>query len=314
MAQPLKPLVFQVLLALVDGERHGWALVREVQQRGGFDEIMPGNFYRTLRGMLADGLIEEAPRARRTAAHDDERRRYFRLTAAGDARRGRRSAPPRSAGPRIARQAAADEARLTCARRSAAYRLLLLAFPADVRREFGDDMAAMFARQTGRGAARRRGASSRLWLRAVADALATRRRPNGSRASDAPARRHGRRSPPAGGGGCTRSCRTSRYALRVLVRQPGVTFVALLTLALGIGANTAIFSAVNAVLLRPLPYDDPDRLVKVWEKRPAEGVLDNVVSPADFLDWARMNTVVRGDGRDDDHARPTSPAAASRCG
>lgn len=80
--QPLKPLVFQVLLALVDGERHGWALVRDVQQRGGFDRIMPGNFYRTLRGILADGLIEEAP-GREEPTEDDERRRYFRLTPRG---------------------------------------------------------------------------------------------------------------------------------------------------------------------------------------------------------------------------------------
>ena len=86
MASPLKPLVFQILLALVEGERHGWALVRDVQQRGGFDEIMPGNFYRTLRGMLADGLIEEAPPRDKTKATEaDERRRYFRLTAAGTA-------------------------------------------------------------------------------------------------------------------------------------------------------------------------------------------------------------------------------------
>ena len=79
-----------------------------------------------------------------------------------------------------------------------------------------------------------------------------------------------------------------QYALRLLIKQPGITTVAILTLALGIGANTAIFSAVNAVLLRPLPYPDADRLVMVWEKRLAEGVLDNVVSPADFLDWAQM--------------------------
>jgi DNA-binding PadR family transcriptional regulator len=80
--EPLKPLVFQVLLALVGGESHGWSLVREVQQRGGFDRIMPGNFYRTLRTMLAGGLIEEAP-GREDATADDERRRYFRLTQAG---------------------------------------------------------------------------------------------------------------------------------------------------------------------------------------------------------------------------------------
>src|SRR5258705_12777240 len=81
MSLPLKPLVFQVLLALVDGERHGWSLVREVQQRGSFGRIMPGNFYRTLRGMLADSLIEEAPG--RARGDDDDRRRYFRLTSRG---------------------------------------------------------------------------------------------------------------------------------------------------------------------------------------------------------------------------------------
>ena len=79
---PLKPLVFQVLLALADEERHGWSLVREIQLRNGFGRIMPGNFYRTLRAMLADGLIEEPPRSD-SRSGDDERRRYFRMTALG---------------------------------------------------------------------------------------------------------------------------------------------------------------------------------------------------------------------------------------
>jgi len=79
---PLKPLVFQILIALADEERHGWSLVRDVQQRGGFRRIMPGNFYRTLRTMLAGGLIAES-RERPDAAEDDERRRYFRLTPLG---------------------------------------------------------------------------------------------------------------------------------------------------------------------------------------------------------------------------------------
>lgn len=78
---PLKPLVFQVLLALSDGDRHGWSLVRDVQQRGGFGRLMPGNFYRTLRAMLAEGLIEES--GERRSADDDERRRYFRLSTLG---------------------------------------------------------------------------------------------------------------------------------------------------------------------------------------------------------------------------------------
>ena len=81
---PLKPLVFQILLALADGERHGWSLVREVQQRGGFGRIMPGNFYRTLRAMLADGLIHES-RERPAPEEDDERRRYFGISPLGEA-------------------------------------------------------------------------------------------------------------------------------------------------------------------------------------------------------------------------------------
>jgi DNA-binding PadR family transcriptional regulator len=79
---PLKPLVFQILIALADDERHGWSLVRDVQQRGGFQRIMPGNFYRTLRTMLSQGLIAES-RERPSADEDDERRRYFRLTPLG---------------------------------------------------------------------------------------------------------------------------------------------------------------------------------------------------------------------------------------
>ena len=79
---PVKPLVFQVLLALAAGERHGWSLVRDVQQRGGFGRIMPGNFYRTLRAMLEDGFIEESS-TRPAADEDDERRRYFALTTLG---------------------------------------------------------------------------------------------------------------------------------------------------------------------------------------------------------------------------------------
>jgi len=171
---------------------------------------------------------------------------------------------------------------------TAAYRLLLHAFPANVRREVGDDMAAMFAMQMEQ--ARRDGRSvSRLWLLAIADAM-THGLAERIGASERARGLREAKSPGLRMGSWMRAFRQDfKYALRVLARQPGVTFVAVLTLALGIGANSAIFSAVNAVLLRPLPYDDPDRLVTVWEKRPAEGVNDNVVSPADFLDWARMN-------------------------
>jgi DNA-binding PadR family transcriptional regulator len=80
---PLKPLVFQILLGLAEGERHGWSLVRDVQQRGGFGRLMPGNFYRTLRSMVSEGFIEESS-SRPSASEDDERRRYFRLTRLGE--------------------------------------------------------------------------------------------------------------------------------------------------------------------------------------------------------------------------------------
>jgi predicted permease len=80
-----------------------------------------------------------------------------------------------------------------------------------------------------------------------------------------------------------------RYGVRMLFRTPGFTFVAVLTLALGIGANTAIFSLVNAVLLRPLPYHDPDRLAMLWTDDPKRNIREEGTSYPNFLDWRSQN-------------------------
>ncbi|HKN84759.1 MAG TPA: ABC transporter permease [Pyrinomonadaceae bacterium] len=82
-----------------------------------------------------------------------------------------------------------------------------------------------------------------------------------------------------------------RFGLRMLVKSPTMTLVALVALTLGIGANTAIFSVVNAVLLRTFPYADADRLVLVWEKKQGGRTDQNVINLGNFSDWKEQNQV-----------------------
>jgi putative ABC transport system permease protein len=167
------------------------------------------------------------------------------------------------------------------------YRLLLLAFPRHVRDEFGHEMELLFEQQL-RAVRESGGSPTRVWCSAIGDAVV-----HGFGERLERARRAARIV-----SGMRRwrwwmnaLMQDLRYAGRLLRADRGTSFIAILTLALGIGANTATFSAVDAVLLRPLPYPDPDKLVMVWEKRPAEGVFDNVAAAADFVDWEKMNTV-----------------------
>ncbi|MFN7929830.1 MAG: ABC transporter permease [Blastocatellia bacterium] len=82
-----------------------------------------------------------------------------------------------------------------------------------------------------------------------------------------------------------------QFGARMLRQQPGYSLVAILTLALGIGANTAIFSIVNGVLLTPLPYPQPAQLVMLWERNPAKGMEQEMVTPPDLTDWQAAQAV-----------------------
>ena len=106
-----------------------------------------------------------------------------------------------------------------------------------------------------------------------------------------------------------------RYAFRVLAGRPSFTLVAALTLALGIGANTAIFSIVYGVLLKPLPFREPDRLVQLWETNPLRNWTQATASPANLLDWERLGLfgiLGRGPATLTDHAAPGVKARAYR--
>jgi predicted permease len=88
--------------------------------------------------------------------------------------------------------------------------------------------------------------------------------------------------------------RDLHYTMRTLRRTPGFTAIAVLTLALGVGANTAIFSAVNAILIRQLPYTDPDRVVMIWEDATAAGFPRNTPAPGNYTEWTRLQRAFTG--------------------
>ncbi|MCI0657309.1 MAG: hypothetical protein L0170_09600 [Acidobacteria bacterium] len=82
-----------------------------------------------------------------------------------------------------------------------------------------------------------------------------------------------------------------RYGLRMLLKSPGFPGIAILTLGLGIGANTAIFSVIHAVLLKPLPYAHSEQVVVAWESNVSKGWDRTPVSPANFADWQKLDRV-----------------------
>ena len=103
-----------------------------------------------------------------------------------------------------------------------------------------------------------------------------------------------------------------RFALRSLLKSPGFTAAAVVTLGLGIGATTAIFSVLNGVLLRPLPYPEPDRLVRIWASRPDRNLPFFSVSPLDYRDWRAQARSFEALGAFDRQADPVAGRGARR--
>lgn len=172
----------------------------------------------------------------------------------------------------------------------ASYRLLLRLCPADLRAEFGAQMEALFVADLARARGLRK---LTVWMQAVQDVLR-----HGVGARNDRWNRHRKTSAYVEYEGSGWSMDTWRYDLRHAIRamfdQKATSAIIVLTLAMAIGANTAVFSAVHTVLIKPLPYPSPDSLLMLWEKREAEGNMKNSVSAADYLDWSRMATSFTG--------------------
>ena len=162
------------------------------------------------------------------------------------------------------------------------YSVVLRAFPPGFREEAGLGMAETFRDQC-RAARVRRGGSglARLWLRTLVDVLRNAPAERLAAFQESRAARHAR-SPRGKEAMMETLARDLRFALRSFRQRPGFALVTVLTLALGLGANTAIFNVVQAVLLAPLPYPEPDRLAFVWGRSGAS--LEEGLSWPDFLE------------------------------
>jgi len=164
------------------------------------------------------------------------------------------------------------------------YRSLLRRFPAGFRDEYGEDVVQLFRDRH----AELRGSLGRtralFWMRILGDLILE------ASAERVQSMVRGRRKTRRRRSGMFDALRQDvGYALRTLSRTPGFTALAVVTFALAIGANTAIFSVLNDVLLEPLPFGHPEELVAVWETSPREGVEKSDTSAGLFLDWRERN-------------------------
>jgi putative ABC transport system permease protein len=174
---------------------------------------------------------------------------------------------------------------------------MLYFLPRGLRRDSGDEMTNAFL-ALAREAYEEGGSRALLgvWAHAIWDVTtAALRRARGGRQRRSP---RGIHAAPQGHTGAAGPAVESmlqdvRYAVRVLLETPAFAVAAVLTVAIGVGANTAIFSLVDAVILRPLPFEKPDRLMAVWEQNPERGWYKAQVAAANYLDWqAQSETFV----------------------
>ena len=164
----------------------------------------------------------------------------------------------------------------------AVYRALLWLFPSAFRDRFAADLVELFHDKHRAAKAHGPRALAAFWIGILTDVIVS-----------AVAERIGGRpytSPERRGSRMEALLQDIRYAARIIHRRPALSIVIVLTLALGIGANTAIFSIVNTVLLRRLPYPDADRLVRIWERQLDTGAPERPVRPANFFEWKERST------------------------
>jgi putative ABC transport system permease protein len=177
------------------------------------------------------------------------------------------------------------------------YRWLLVAYPKSFRQRFGEDLIQAFD-DACRAAWRGHGASglAGLWVVTVIDVAVegTLERMKIERRLRTGRTPYPTRRSIKGTSLMESLFQDLRIALRSLLKAPGFALVVVITLSLGIGANTAIFSVVNAIVLQPLPFEHPEELVMVWNKDLRRGSDQNVVTPLNFEDWRDMNTVFTG--------------------
>ena len=280
---PLSPQQFHILLALTDGDRHGYGVIQDVEQRtGGAMRLGTGTLYTAIARLVALGLIGETRRRRSTT--------LLSLAAARPRRPASGNAPAGSAGPSRACSrcplitgSGRNEAVMSTSSRTVRvatrlHRALLWLVPSEVRREYGAEMIATFeaAANDARGAGLL--AVWRLLLHEIFD-LAWSRRANR----------------PAGLGlepdqrGEWIQMWAWRQAGRSLARRPAFFAATVLTLAFGAGVTTAVFSLVDTVLIKPLPYPDADALVTVYELSPSARDQRSLVAPGRLQDWHRLN-------------------------